>query len=84
VANHGFQRIGEKWRFASRGMPALVDSHALPPVFSVTPRIYYTRKLKKGACFYRERKHVKVDDLMRYAAICRVRKIIRPYLEALL
>jgi hypothetical protein len=25
-----------------------------------------------------------VDDLMRYAAICRVKKIIRPYLEALL
>ena len=34
--------------------------------------------------FYRERKHVKVDDLMRYAAICRVKKIICPYLEALL
>ena len=34
--------------------------------------------------FYRERTRVKVDDLMRYAAICRVEKIIRPYLEALL
>jgi predicted transcriptional regulator of viral defense system len=34
--------------------------------------------------FYRERKRVKVDDLMRYAGICRVKKIIRPYLEALL
>ncbi len=34
--------------------------------------------------FYRERKGVKVDDLMRYAGICRVKKIIRPYLEALL
>jgi predicted transcriptional regulator of viral defense system len=34
--------------------------------------------------FYRERKNVKVDELMRYAAICRVEKIIRPYLEALL
>lgn len=34
--------------------------------------------------FYRERQRVKVDDLMRYAAICRVEKIIRPYLEALL
>jgi predicted transcriptional regulator of viral defense system len=34
--------------------------------------------------FYRERKRVEVDDLMRYAAICRVKKIIRPYLEALL
>jgi len=34
--------------------------------------------------FYRERRSVKVDDLMRYAAICRVEKIIRPYLEAIL
>lgn len=34
--------------------------------------------------FYRERKRVKVDDLMRYAAICRVTKSIRPYLDALL
>lgn len=34
--------------------------------------------------FYRERKSIKVDDLMRYAGICRVTKIIRPYLEAIL
>jgi predicted transcriptional regulator of viral defense system len=34
--------------------------------------------------FYRQRRCVKVDDLMRYAAICRVKKTIRPYLEALL
>ncbi|MDY6954517.1 MAG: transcriptional regulator, partial [Thermodesulfobacteriota bacterium] len=34
--------------------------------------------------FYRQRRNVKADDLMRYAAICRVNKTIRPYLEALL
>ena len=34
--------------------------------------------------FYRQRKNTKVDDLMRYADICRVARIIRPYLEALL
>ncbi len=34
--------------------------------------------------FYRERKRVQINELMRYAAICRVDKIIRPYLEALL
>lgn len=34
--------------------------------------------------FYREHRNVKVDDIMRYARICRVNKIIRPYLEALL
>jgi predicted transcriptional regulator of viral defense system len=34
--------------------------------------------------FYRERRRVKVDDLMRHAATCRVTKIIRPYIEAIL
>jgi predicted transcriptional regulator of viral defense system len=34
--------------------------------------------------FYRERKKIKVDDLMRYASICRVNKTMRPYLEAIL
>ena len=34
--------------------------------------------------FYRERRSIKVDDLMRYAVICRVKKIIQPYLEAII
>ncbi len=34
--------------------------------------------------FYRERRRMRVDDLMRYASICRVAKVIRPYIEALL
>ncbi len=34
--------------------------------------------------FYRERKSVNVDALMRYATICRVEKVMRPYLEAIL
>jgi predicted transcriptional regulator of viral defense system len=34
--------------------------------------------------FYRERKRIQIDELMRFATICRVDKIIRPYLEALL
>jgi predicted transcriptional regulator of viral defense system len=34
--------------------------------------------------FYRERRVIKVDDLMRYAGFCRVTKIIQPYLEAIL
>jgi len=33
---------------------------------------------------YRERKKLKVDDIMKYARVCRVEKIMRPYLEALL
>jgi predicted transcriptional regulator of viral defense system len=33
---------------------------------------------------YRERKRVRVDDLLRYASICRVARVMRPYLEAAL
>jgi len=33
---------------------------------------------------YRRRRKTRADDLLRYAAICRVEKIIRPYLDALL
>ncbi len=33
---------------------------------------------------YRGKRKTKVDEVLRYAAICRVEKIIRPYLEALL
>jgi hypothetical protein len=34
--------------------------------------------------FYRERGDVKVADLMGYASACRVVKVMRPYLEAIL
>jgi predicted transcriptional regulator of viral defense system len=34
--------------------------------------------------FYREKKRVNVNELMRFARICRVEKVMRPYLEALL
>lgn len=33
---------------------------------------------------YRERKRFMVDDLVRFARVCRVEKVMRPYLEALL
>lgn len=33
---------------------------------------------------YRERRQVKVADLMRFASVCRVEKVMRPYLEAIL
>ena len=34
--------------------------------------------------FYRDKKRVKVNELMRYARICRVEKVMKPYMEALL
>jgi predicted transcriptional regulator of viral defense system len=33
---------------------------------------------------YRARGRVKVDDIMRFARICRVGEVIKPYLEAVL
>jgi len=33
---------------------------------------------------YRERKTVDVELIMRYASVCRVQRVIRPYLEAIL
>ena len=33
---------------------------------------------------YRERRKTRINELLRHAAVCRVQKIIRPYLEALL
>ncbi|MBI9086393.1 MAG: type IV toxin-antitoxin system AbiEi family antitoxin domain-containing protein [Desulfobacterales bacterium] len=34
--------------------------------------------------FYREQRRFKVDELMRFARICRVQNVIRPYLEAVI
>lgn len=34
--------------------------------------------------FYRQRKRFRADDLMRFARICRVEKVMRPYVEVLL
>jgi predicted transcriptional regulator of viral defense system len=34
--------------------------------------------------FYRERRKAKVSELLRYASVCRVTKVMQPYLEAIL
>ena len=34
--------------------------------------------------FYRQRHQMQLDDLLRFARICRVEKVMRPYLEAVL
>ena len=33
---------------------------------------------------YRQRRRMRLDELLRFARICRVEKVIRPYVEALL
>jgi len=85
------------YRFTGEAFTEGVETHELD---GVSVRIYSPEKTLadcfkfrnkvgldtavEAVRFYRERKRVKVDDLMRHAAICRVKKIIRPYLEALL
>ena len=85
------------YRFTGEAFTAGVDIHDLD---GVSVRIYSLEKtladcfkfrnkvgldtVIEAIRFYRERRKIKVDDLMRYATICRVNKIMRPYLEAIL
>ena len=83
--------------FSDKSYSAGVETHELD---GVSVRIYSPEKTLadcfkfrnkigldtavEAVRFYRERRSVNVDALMRYAAICRVEKVMRPYLEALL
>ena len=83
--------------FSDKSYSAGVETHELD---GVSVRIYSPEKtladcfkfrnkigldtVMEAVRFYRERRNVKVDALMRYAAICRVEKVMRPYLEAIL
>ena len=85
------------YRFSGEAFTEGVETHELD---GVSVRIYNPEKTLadcfkfrnkvgldtavEAVRLYRERRIIKVDDLMRYAAICRVEKIIRPYLEAIL
>ncbi len=85
------------YRFTGEAFTEGVETHELD---GVSVRIYSPEKTLadcfkfrnkvgldtavEAVRFYRERRRIKVDDLMRYADICRVKKIIRPYLEAIL
>jgi predicted transcriptional regulator of viral defense system len=85
------------YRFTGEAFTEGVEAHELD---GVSVRIYSPEKtladcfkfrnqvgldtVIEAVRFYRERRSIQVDDLMRYAGICRVKKIIRPYLEAIL
>jgi predicted transcriptional regulator of viral defense system len=85
------------YRFSEKAYAEGVEIHK---VDSVSVRIYSPEKTLadcfkfrnkigldtavEAVRLYCERRRVKVDALMYYAEICRVKKIIRPYLEALL
>ena len=85
------------YRFTGEAFTAGVDAHDLD---GVSIRIYSPEKtladcfkfrnkvgldtVIEAIRFYRERRSIKVDDLMRYATICRVNRVMRPSLEAIL
>ena len=85
------------YRFTGEAFTAGVDTHDID---SVSVRIYSPEKtladcfkfrnkvgldtVIEAVRFYRERKSINVEDLLHYATICRVNKIMRPYLEAIL
>ena len=85
------------YRFSGAAFTEGVEAHELD---GVSVRIYSPEKtladcfkfrnqvgldtVVEAVRFYRERGSIKVDDLMRYAEICRVKKVSRPYLEAIL
>ena len=85
------------YRFTGEAFTAGVDIHDLD---GVSVRIYSPEKtladcfkfrnkvgldtVIEAIRFYRERRNINVDDLMHYATVCRVNKVMRPYLEAIL
>jgi len=85
------------YRFGGRAFTEGVETHELD---GARVRIYSPEKtladcfkfrnkvgldtVLEALRLYRERRSVRVDDLMYYAAVCRVDRIMRPYLEALL
>ncbi len=85
------------YRFTGEAFTAGVDTHDID---SVSVRIYSPEKtladcfkfrnkvgldtVIEAIRFYRERKRINVEELLHYATICRVNKIMRPYLEAIL
>jgi predicted transcriptional regulator of viral defense system len=83
--------------FASKAFEAGIETHHLD---STPVRIYSPEKtladcfkyrnkigldtVVEATRFYKERGRVKVDALMRFAEVCRVANVMRPYLEAIL
>ncbi len=85
------------YRFSHEAYGAGIEEHRID---NVTVKVYSPEKtladcfkyrnkigmdvVLEAIRFYHKRGNIRVDDLMRYADICRVTRIIRPYLEALL
>lgn len=85
------------FRFSGMAFTAGIETHDVGPV---SVRIYcrektladcfkFRNKIGLDTCVealrsYRQQKRFNVEALLKYAAVCRVTRVIRPYLEALL
>jgi predicted transcriptional regulator of viral defense system len=84
------------FRFTGQAFKSGIDSHEIEgvhlgiynPEKTIADCFKYRNKIGLDTALealklYREKKRFKVDDLIRFARICRVEKVMRPYLEAL-
>jgi predicted transcriptional regulator of viral defense system len=85
------------YRFSDKSFAAGIETHMID---QIPVRIYgmektiadcfkYRNKVGLEVAIealkvYKSKKPININEIMRYAAICRVEKVIRPYLEALL
>ncbi len=85
------------YRFSGESLSAGVEEHMID---GATVRIYNTEKtladcfkfrnrigmeiVLEALKLYKTRKRPNIDKLMEYARICRVEKVMRPYLEAIM
>jgi len=85
------------FRFSGRSYSEGVETHRMD---GATVRVYSPEKtladcfkfrnkigmdtVIEALRLYRERRRIKINELLHYAAICRVTNIMRPYLEAIL
>lgn len=85
------------FRFSRQAFESGIESHKIEgvqlrifrPEKTIADCFKYRNKIGLDTAIealklYRERKRFMVDELVRFARICRVEKVMRPYLEALL
>ncbi len=85
------------FRFSRRSYSAGIEKHKQDNVFfsiyspekTIADCFKFRNKIGTDIAIealhlYRERRKMKIDDIMHFASICRVANIIRPYLEAII
>jgi len=85
------------YQFSNESYQAGIEKHAIDGVvvsiYNPEKTIADCFKFRNGIgmdvvleaiSFYKNRKSIKIDDILKYAKICRVEKVIKPYLETIL